>query len=137
MADRTQRETPAQASTAELIGRLTDDVRTLVRDEIRLAQLEMKQKGKQAGMGAGMLGGAGIVALLGVATLIACAVLALGLVMPHWAAALIVGVVILAVAGVLALLGRRQITEAMPPVPGDAIGGVKKDVDTLKGATAR
>lgn len=129
--------TSEQASTAELIGRINDDVRTLVRDEIRLAQLEMKQKGKQAGLGVGMLGGAGIVALLGLATLIACAVLALGLVMPHWAAALIVGVVILAIAAVLALLGRRQITQAMPPVPGDAIAGVKKDVDTVRGGTSK
>lgn len=137
MADPTRHDTPGQASTAELIGRLTDDVRTLVRDEIRLAQLELKQKGKHAGIGAGMLGGAGIVALLGVATLIACAVLVLGLVMPHWAAALIVGIVILAIAGVLAVLGRKQINEAMPPVPGEAIDGVKKDVETVKGGTTR
>jgi Putative Actinobacterial Holin-X, holin superfamily III len=137
VADSTRREVPGQASTAELIGRLTDDVRTLVRDEIRLAQFEMKQKGKQARAGAGLLGGAGIVALLGVATLIACAVLALGLVLPHWAAALIVGIVVLAIAGVLALLGRRQIAEAMPPVPGDTIDSVKKDVDTVRGGATK
>lgn len=127
----------AEASMGELVVKITEDVRTLVRDEIRLAQLELKNKGKQAGMGAGMFGGAGVVAMFGVGALVACAILALGLVMPHWLSALIVGVVLLAIAGALALMGKSRIQKAMPPMPEEAIGGAKKDIDAVKGGGQR
>jgi uncharacterized membrane protein YqjE len=132
MAHRMERE-HAEASMGELVVKITEDVRTLVRDEIRLAQLELKHKGKQAGLGAGMFGGAGLFAMFGIGALVACAILALGLVMPHWLAALIVGVVLLAIAGVLALIGKSKLSKAMPPTPDEAIGGVKKDIDAVKG----
>jgi uncharacterized membrane protein YqjE len=125
------------ASLGELVVKITDDVRTLVRDEIRLAQLELKEKGKRAGAGAGMLGGAGVVAWFGVGTLVACAVLALALVMPYWLSALIVGVALLLVAGALALIGRNQLAKAMPPMPDEAISGVKKDIEAVKGGGRR
>jgi uncharacterized membrane protein YqjE len=136
MADRFGRDNE-DASLGELVVKITDDVRTLVRDEIRLAQLELKEKGKRAGMGAGMLGGAGVVAWFGVGTLVACAVLALALVMPYWLSALIVGVALLLVAGALAFIGRSQLAKAMPPVPDEAIGGVKKDIEAVKGGGRR
>lgn len=136
MADRFNRNS-AEPSMGELVVKITDDVRTLVRDEIRLAQLELKAKGKQAGLGAGMFGGAGVVAWFGVGALVACAILALGLVLPYWLAALIVGVVLLAIAGVLAFVGRRQLQRAMPPTPDEAIGGVKKDIEAVKGGARR
>lgn len=136
MAHRMERE-HAEASMGELVVKITEDVRTLVRDEIRLAQLELKNKGKQAGLGAGMFGGAGLFAMFGIGALVACAILALGLVMPHWLAALIVGVVLLAIAGVLALIGKSKLSKAMPPTPDEAIGGVKKDIDAVKGGARR
>ncbi len=127
------RQEAAQASTGELVARLTDDVRTLIRDELRLAQLEFKDKAKRAGIGSGLFGGASVVALLGLGTLVACAVLALGLTMPYWASALIVGVVLMVVAGVLSLIGKRQLGRAMPPTPTEAIARVKRDIDAVTG----
>jgi len=106
---------------------------TLVRDEIRLAQAEMTEKGKKAGRGAGLFGGAGLVALYGVAALLATVVLALALVMPAWLAALIVTVVLFAVAGVLAMQGKSNVSQATPAKPEEAIEGLKQDVATVKG----
>jgi hypothetical protein len=122
----------ADASTAELVTRLADQVSTLVRDELKLAQLELTQKGKKAGLGAGMFGGAGVVALYGVGALITAAIAALALVLPVWASALIVAVVLFAVAGVLALTGKKEIQQATPPVPAEAVDGVKQDINTVK-----
>src|SRR5258708_33646945 len=86
-------------STGELVKQLSEQVSVLVRDELKLAQLEMTRKGKQAGAGAGMLGGGGLIALYGVGCLIACVILALNLVLAAWLSALILGVALLAVAG--------------------------------------
>src|SRR5437764_1172839 len=104
-------------SVAQLVQDMSEQVRRLVRDELRLATEELRQKGKRAGVGAGLTGVAGLVAFFGGATLVACAVLALALVVPGWAAALIVGAVLLAVAGVAALVGTKQLKKATPPVP--------------------
>ena len=97
-----------------LVHDMTQQMSTLVRDEIRLAQAEMTQKGKKAGVGAGLFGGAGLVALYGVAALLATVILALALVMPAWLAALIVTVVLFAVAGVLAMKGKSNVSQATP-----------------------
>jgi hypothetical protein len=105
---------------------------TLVRDEIRLAQLDLTDKGKKVGIGAGALGGAGALAYLGLATLIAAAVLGLAEAVPGWLAALIVGLVVLVVAGVLALVGRNKVRAATPPVPAEAVQGLKTDVQIVK-----
>jgi hypothetical protein len=117
----------------ELVTRLAGQVSRLVREELRRAQVEMAQKGKRAGVGVGMFGGGGVVALYGIAALLAAIVLALAQVIPAWAAALVVGAVLLAVAGGLALVGRRQIQHAAPPVPEEAISSVKTDVEEIKG----
>ena len=122
----------SDASTAQLVTRLTDQVTTLVRDELKLAQLELTQKGKKAGIGAGMFGGAGVVALYGVGALVTAAIAALALVLPVWASALIVAVVLFAVAGVLALTGKKELQQATPPVPAEAVDGVKRDIETVK-----
>jgi uncharacterized membrane protein YqjE len=121
-------------STGELVSRLSRDVSQLVRDELRLAQLEVSGKAKKAGVGAGMLGAAGILALYGLGVLIATAILALALAVDAWLAALIVGVVLLAAAGVAALLGKKRVTEAAPPVPERAVENIKRDVDAVKHA---
>jgi membrane protein implicated in regulation of membrane protease activity len=103
-----------------------------VREELRLAQLEMTQKGKRAGIGAGMLGGGGVIALYGVAALLAGAILALTLVLPAWASALIVGGALLLVSAALAGLGRKRVQQAMPPVPQQTQASVEADVEEIK-----
>ena len=128
---------PADASTGQLIGRLTEQVSALARSEARLAQAEVTQKVKRLGVGAGLFGGAGLFAFFGLATLIATAILALAIVLPAWLAGLIVAVVLFAVAGALALFGRKDLDEATPPVPTQAIAGVQADVATVKHGLAR
>ncbi|GAA2353014.1 phage holin family protein [Dactylosporangium salmoneum] len=118
-------------STAELVRLASEQISTLVRDELKLAQLELTQKGKRAGVGFGMFGGAGLVALYGVGALLAAVIAALATVMPVWLSALIIGVVLFAVAGLLALLGRGQVRKAGSPVPAETVAGVKADIDTI------
>ena len=132
-------QVPAQAfadhqepSTGELVKRLSEQVSTLVRDELKLAQLEMTRKGKQAGIGAGMLGGSGLIALYGVGGLLACAILGLSRVLEPWLAALIVGAALLLVSGVAALLGRARLKKAAPLVPAQATDSVKADVNEIR-----
>jgi uncharacterized membrane protein YqjE len=119
-------------STGELVKQMTEQVSTLVRDELKLAQVEMTRKGKQAGLGAGMVGGGGLIALYGLGCLIACAIIGLSHVVQPWLAALIVGAALLAIAGVAALMGKGRIQQATPPVPTEAVDSVKADVEEIK-----
>ena len=119
-------------SVGDLVKHLSEQTATLVRQEMKLAQTELQEKGKKAGIGAGMFGVGGLVAFFGAATLIAAAVLGLATAVNSWLAALIVGVVLLAVAGVAALMGKKKIEEATPPAPEHAMDSVKRDVDTVK-----
>jgi uncharacterized membrane protein YqjE len=119
-------------SIGELLKQLSQETTTLVRQELELAKAEMAQKGKQAGVGAGMFGGAGASALLGLGALTAAAIAALDAAMPLWLAALIVGLVWLAVAGVLALQGKTKVQAATPPVPEQTQESVKEDVEWAK-----
>ena len=128
---------PEDASTGQLIGQLTEQISRLVRDEARLAQAEVTQKAKRLGIGAGLFGGAGLFAFLGLAVLIAAAVLALALVLPGWLAALIVAVVLFAVAGVLPLVGKKNVEKGPPPVPTEAIASTKSDIQTVKESARR
>jgi Putative Actinobacterial Holin-X, holin superfamily III len=128
---------PKDASTGELIGQLTEQLSRLARDEARLAQAEVTQKAKRLGIGAGLFGGAGLMAFFGLAVLISAAVLGLGLVLPDWLAALIVAVVLFAVAGGLALVGKKDVAQASPPVPTEAIAGVQADIATVKQGLSR
>ncbi len=123
---------PDEASTGELVRQASEQISRLVRDELALARAEMTQKGKRAGVGAGLLGGGGLIALYGVAALLSAVVLALAEVMPGWLAALIVAVVLLAVAGVLALLGRGKVKQATPLAPEQTVHSVKADIDEVK-----
>ena len=134
-ADRT--DDLSSASTGELVQRLSAQLSELVRRELDLARTELATKGKRAGAGAGLAGAGGVVALYGVGALIASAIAALALVVPVWLSALIVGVVLLLVAGVLALVGRRRLREATPPVPEQAVRGVQDDVAAVKNAVHR
>jgi len=120
------------ASVGDLIRSMSTDLSTLVRDEIRLAQAEVGEKAKKAGVGIGAFGGAGVVALYGLGVLIAAAVLALAQAVPAWLSALIIGVVLFVVAGIAALVGKKKLSQAAPPVPTRAIASVKTDVAEIK-----
>jgi uncharacterized membrane protein YqjE len=124
-------------SVGELVGRLSQQTSTLIRQELLLAQTELQEKGKRMGVGAGMFGGAGLVALYGVGALVAAAIIGIGTLLEPWIAAVIVGVVLLAVAGVLALTGRRQVERGTPPLPEQAIESAKRDVNEIKAARER
>jgi uncharacterized membrane protein YqjE len=123
-----------EASTGDLVSRLTEQVSTLVRDELTLARQEMVQKGKRAGKGAGLLGAAGVLALYGLATLFVTLILVLDLWLPTWVAAVLVTLLLLAVAGVIALLGKKQVQQAVPPAPTEAAHSAAADVDAAKAA---
>ena len=116
-----------------LVHRLSEQIPELVRSELRLAQAELTQKGKRAGLGIGMFSAAGLLAFLGLSTLVATAILALALVLPGWAAALIVAVLLFAGAGVAALAGKKEVDQATPPAPERTIANVREDVATVKG----
>lgn len=124
-------------SVAALIKQVTEESSRLVRTELKLAQVEMTDKAKTAGVGIGAFGAAGVLALFGIGCLIITAIFALALVLPTWAAALIVGVVVLAVAGVAALVGKKKVTQAAPPVPSEAVDNVKADVAEIKESVRR
>jgi hypothetical protein len=119
-------------SLSDLVQDLSRHTSTLIRQEMRLAQAELTEKGRHAGKGAGMFGGAGVVALYGVGALIAAAILGLATVLEPWIAAAAVGVGLLVIAGIVALTGKKEIEEATPPTPELAIESVQRDVDTVK-----
>jgi uncharacterized membrane protein YqjE len=119
-------------STGELVKQLSEQVTVLVRDELKLAQVEMTRKGKQAGVGAGLLGGSGLVALYGAGCLIACAIIAISGVVAAWLAALIVGAALLAIATIAALIGKGRLQKATPPVPEQTVDSIKTDVEEIK-----
>jgi uncharacterized membrane protein YqjE len=123
-----------QQPTAELVRKITEQVSTLVKDELALARIEMVEKGKKAGVGAGLFGAAGALALYGVGALLVTVGALLALVMPVWAAALVVTVVVFAVAGVAALIGKKQVSAAVPPEPEAAMESGRRDVETVKTA---
>ncbi|PZF93037.1 phage holin family protein [Micromonospora deserti] len=131
--DRTSRN-GSEPSTAELVQRATEQVSRLVRDELALARAELTQKGKHAGIGIGLFSGGGALALYGLGALVATVILLLDLVLPAWAAALIVAVALFVVAGILALMGKKQVSQAVPPVPAVTARSLRADVDTVTAA---
>jgi uncharacterized membrane protein YqjE len=119
-----------------LVHRLSEQIPELVRSELRLAQAEMAQKGKKAGVGLGMFGAAGLLALYGVGTLIATAVLVLALALPAWVAGLIVAGVLFLAAAVAGLAGKKEVDAATPPAPEKTIANVREDIAAVKGGHA-
>lgn len=128
--------TQSDPTLGALVHDLSQQIPQLIRSEMQLAQAEMAQKGKRIGMGAGMFSAAGVLAFYAGGVLLATAILALDLVLPAWAAALIVGVVLLLVAAVVALMGKKQVQQAGPPKPERAMEGMKEDIATIKGGHA-
>lgn len=124
---------PAQeVSTAELLDRLSKQVSELVRDELALATEELKRKGAKTGLGAGLSGVGGLLALFGIGALVLAAIAGFAVILPAWAASLIVGALLLVVAGVLTMAGIGQVKKAGPLMPEQAVDSTKRDVETMK-----
>jgi hypothetical protein len=121
-----------ERSLGELFSKLSNETSTLIRQEMALARAELTEKGKEAGKGAGLFGGAGAVGLLGAGALTAGIILLLDLAIAAWLAAIIVGLIYVAVAAVLGLKGRDRIQAATPPVPEQTVDTVKEDVEWAK-----
>jgi uncharacterized membrane protein YqjE len=119
-------------SAADLVKQVSEQTQRLIRQELALAKLEVSEKVKHAGIGAGMFGAAGLVAILALGTLVATLVLVLATAMDAWLAALIVTVALLALAGVLALAGKGQLSRAAPAAPEQTIQSVKADVEEVR-----
>jgi uncharacterized membrane protein YqjE len=132
--------TPSESSRSELSDRpigelvkqLAEQTSTLVRKELELARAEMIEKGKTAGIGAGMFAGAALLGVLALGALTAFLILSLSLVLDAWLAALIVALVYAAIAGVLVLAGKKKLTEATPPIPEQTRASVREDIEETK-----
>jgi MFS family permease len=123
---------PREKSIGELFKDLSAETSTLIRQEMALAKAELSEKGKEAGKGAGLFGGAGVVGLLAGGALTAAIIALLDKAMDTWLAALIVAVAYGAIAAVLALRGKQEIQQAAPPVPEQTVDSVKEDVAWAK-----
>ena len=121
----------------DLVKQLSEQTATLVRKEMQLGQLELQEKAKRGGLGAGLFGGAGLIAVFGVGALVAAAVAALATWLALWLSALIVGAVLLAIAGIAALMGKKQVEQAVPPAPEQAVESGKRTIDEVKGRAGR
>ena len=121
-----------EQSTAELLRKLSEQTTELARKEVELAKVELQEKGRKAGIGAGLFGGAGALGFYALGAFTAFLILLLDTAMTAWLAALIVTVVYGAIAGVLALRGKSKVTEATPPVPEQAVETTKEDVRWVK-----
>ena len=117
-----------------LVHDLSQQVSTLVRDEMRLAQAEMTRKGKKAGLGLGMFGAAGLFGFFGFAAIVTAAILLIGLVLPYWVSAFIIAGGLFLVAGVIALVGKSEVSSATPMKPEETMASVHEDVETVKGS---
>ncbi|MGW5434008.1 phage holin family protein [Streptomyces sp. NPDC004059] len=129
--------TPAAEPVGELVQRASQQLTELVRGELRLAQAEMKEKGKHYGKGGGLFGGAGVVGLLMAQALVATVIAALAVALPVWAAALIVTAVLGVIAAVMAISGKKQVDQASPPAPEQTVQNVKADVAEIKESVHR
>lgn len=125
------------ASIGDLVQRLSQQTATLVRQEMHLAQAELKEKGKRAGIGAGLFGAAGVVALAALGALVAGLILAIGEVVDMWISAFIVTGALALVAGIMALIGKSQVAQATPPKPEKTIESVQADVAEIKESAHR
>jgi Putative Actinobacterial Holin-X, holin superfamily III len=137
-ASSTAQPPPVQnASIGQLTSQVSEQVTRLVRDELALAQIEAKSKVKHLGVGVGMFGGAGVFGFYALGVFIAAGVLGLATVVDSWLAALIVGAVLVLIAAVVALTGKKNLSQGSPPVPTEAIASAKTDVATVREAVQK
>lgn len=122
----------ARPSIGELVSTLSEKLSLLVRDEIRLAKAELAAKAKHAGTGAGLIGAAAFLGFFGFAALVTTAILGLANAVDPWLAALIVGAVLLIIAAVLAMVGKKALEQGSPPVPQRTQASIKADVAAVK-----
>jgi uncharacterized membrane protein YqjE len=122
----------AEQPVGELVQQLSEHATHLMRAEVELAKAELAEKGKQAGIGAGMFGGAGVFALYGIGALVAAVIALLATAVATWLAAVIVAVALFAIAGVAALVGKGRVQAATPPVPEQALATTQADVELTK-----
>ncbi|MUL44224.1 phage holin family protein [Streptomonospora sp. PA3] len=122
----------AEPSTAELVKRASEQISELVRDELRLGRLELREKGRRTGQGIGIFGASGLVALFGIGALVAAVILLLALVLPAWASALIVAGGLFVIAGVLALVGKMRVGSASPLKPEETMHSVQGDMTEIR-----
>ena len=127
----------SDASVGDLVQRLSQQTAALVRQEMHLAQAELKEKGKRAGIGAGLLGAAGIIGLAALGALVAAMILLIGEAVAMWISACIVTGALGVVAAVMALIGKKQVAAAVPPKPEAAIESVQADVAEIKARASR
>ncbi|MCT7356299.1 phage holin family protein [Streptomyces sp. 15-116A] len=132
-----QRPVRDEHNVGQLVSQAAEQLSRLVRQEVALAKEELAEKGRRAGRGGGMLGAAGAFAYAGLLAAAGTGAAALSLVLPVWAAALIVTALLFVIAGVLAMAGRGQLRRATPPKPEQALGSVKADVEEIKGRAHR
>ena len=121
-----------QASLGELVTQMQAQTSRLIRDELRLAQAETKAKAKSAGIGVGLFGGAGLFSLYGVGALVAAAILGLSIPLDGWLAALIVAAALFLIAGIAAVVGKKEVSQGTPPVPTEAVHSVSEDIHAIK-----
>jgi len=119
-------------STADLLKDLSNELTTLIHQEVALAKTELAEKTKKVGAGAGMFGGAAVIGLFGGGALVAAAIAGISTALSVWLSALIVGGALLLVAGLLAITGRNEVAQGTPPIPQEAIESSKEDVEWLK-----
>ena len=131
-AQRRSADSGEDRSLAELTKQLADQASTLAQKEVELAKAELALKGRRLGVGAGAFGAASLFGLYALGALTATAILALAIVLDAWLAALIIAAIYGAVAGTLALIGRRKVEEGTPPIPEQAIETSKADVEHAK-----
>ena len=124
-------------SVSELVQRASRQTADLIRQELRLAQTELKEKGRRIGMGAGLVGAGGLVAFYGGAALVGAAVLGVATALEPWLAALIVGAALVVIGGILALVGRRKAAEGLPPTPEQAMASMHDDLQHIKEKAGR
>lgn len=130
-------QTGEERSIPELVKQITAQSAALARKELELAEAELTIKGKRAGLGTGMFGAAGVLGLFGLATLTVAAILALALVVPGWASALIIAGVYLGLAGITALVGGVELRRARPLAPAQAAESISDDVKWIKAHAER
>ena len=130
-------QTLSDESVAELVKRAASQTVDLVRKEMQLGQVELKDKGRRAGKGVGLLGGAALIAVYGGGALVAAAVLGLAAAVDPWLSALIIGIALLVIAAIVGLVGRKTTTDALPPKPEQTMASVHDDVEHLKEQTSR
>ncbi|MFE9334153.1 phage holin family protein [Streptomyces sp. NPDC006925] len=129
---RPREDAVGEESVGRLVQHASEQISQLMRQELQLAQAEMRQKGKRFGLGGGMFGGAGVLGFVALQALAATVIVALDLVLPLWLAALVVTAALAVVAGTLAVLGKGQLGKATPVKPEGTVQSLKADVAEVK-----